>query len=548
MVTATVMVMMKHGDFSKRNWFAFALVIALSQPSPLSAQTIPGLPLSPAPASSTKKDAAKQQVAAPTRDNPQATVAESTGTIDVDKRPDEAKVKEFLEETLAKYPGVYEVHADVKGSVVTLTGHVEDEGVRDRLTQVALKVEGVVFVANNLKTDAQILSAFQLLAKQLGQYVNAITQNWLLFILAIVVFFASLTLARLFTRFSEVLLIPFTGNVLLRSVLGSLLSAVIVGLGLLTSLQIFGMVSAVMSVLGLAGVAALAIGFAFRDITENFIASILLSTRRPFNVGDYVQVAGQAGVVKALNTRATVLLTLEGNTVRIPNATVFKEIVSNSSSASSSRSTFDVLIPYDVSTVQAMDLIGDALKDHEAILKDPPPRALVEELAPAGVKLRAYFWMPTRGVDGFKVNSDAKLKAKVALQKAGIRPPATTFRMVTSEGIPDGVNGAGRDQDDRNGAAADHPPVVSRSQARANLAKDSRAADAAAEVKPADETLEHVRGMSGGDATTEGTNLIACDEKQEEPCSKPDGSQATDSDGAPKESARSSSSEPVKAG
>ena len=357
-------------------------------------------------------------------------------TIDVNKPVNEFKVQDFLEETLAKYPGVYSVHADVDGSVVTLTGHVEDDDVRDRLGQVALKVEGVVFVANQLKTDAQVLSAPQLLTKRLGNYAGVIGQNWLLFLLSIAFVVLALVAARLFSRFGEVLLAPFTPNVMLRSVLASLLSAAIITAGLLAALQVFGVASAVMSVLGLAGVAALAIGFAFRDITENFIASILLSTRRPFNVGDYVEVAGQSGVVKALNTRATVLVTLEGKNVRIPNSTVYKEIVSNSSASTSARSTFDVLIPYDVSTVQAMDLIGAALRDHDAILNDPPPRALVNDLLPTGVNLRVYFWMPTHGIDGFKVNSDAHLKVKVALQQAGIRPPSTPLSVSMAGRVP----------------------------------------------------------------------------------------------------------------
>ncbi len=493
-----------------RAWRVAFVLLSVAAPygaGSAGAQTIPGLPV---PAASAPA-APKQKVAAPTKDNPQATVAESTATIDVEKPVDKFKIKDFLEETLAKYPGVYSVHADVDGSVVTLTGHVEDEEVRDRLGQVALKVEGVVFVANQLKTDAQVLSASEQLFKQLRRYRSSIAQSWLLFLLSVVIFLGTFTAARLFARFSETLLAPFTENVMLRSVLGSIIGLVIIAAGMLAALQVFGVASAVASVFGLAGVAALAVGFAFRDITENFIASILLSTRRPFQIGDYVEVAGQAGVVKGLNTRATILLTLEGKTVRIPNAMVFKEIVTNASAASSSRGTFDILIPYEVSTVQATDLIGATLLEHEAILKDPPPRALVEELTPAGVRLRAYYWMPTRNVDGFKVNSDAKLKAKVALQQAGIRPPAAVFKMESSE--PKQVEAAkpGSYGRIRANEPIDHAPVVTPTQAKANLDHDSKAAAAAAEVKPLDETMQHVRNMSGGDVTAEGKNLIAGD-------------------------------------
>ena len=59
----------------------------------------------------------------------------------------------------------------------------------------------------------------------------------------------------------------------------------------------------------------------------------------------------------------------------------------------------------------------------KGILADPPPRTLVEALEPGGVRLRAYFWSPTQGVDWFQLISDAKLKAKVALQSIGIIAP-----------------------------------------------------------------------------------------------------------------------------
>ncbi len=145
---------------------------------------------------------------------------------------------------------------EVKGSVVTLTGHVEDDAVRDRIREVALKVEGVVFVVNKVKTDAQVLSAFELLMKRLRGYGGVIGQNWLLFVLAMTIIVLSLVLARLFLRYGDVLLKPFSTNPLLNSVLASLFSAAIVLAGLFTALQVFGIAQAVLSVMGLAGVAA----------------------------------------------------------------------------------------------------------------------------------------------------------------------------------------------------------------------------------------------------------------------------------------------------
>jgi small-conductance mechanosensitive channel len=190
--------------------------------------------------------------------------------------------------------------------------------------------------------------------------------------------------------------------------------------GLLLALGALRLTQAVLSILGLSAVVGLAVGFAFRDITENFIASVLLGMRSPFQIGDYVTVAGHSGVVKSLITRATVLVTLEGNHVRIPNSVIFKEIMVNATASPCSRNTFDVLIPYTASTSAAIDAISRALNQQPGVLSNPAPRVLVEALEAEAVRLRAYLWTPTQGADWFRLLSGVKLKAKVELQKAGV--------------------------------------------------------------------------------------------------------------------------------
>ena len=144
-----------------------------------------------------------------------------------------------------------------------------------------------------------------------------------------------------------------------------------------------------MSVLGVSGLVVLAVGFAFRDITENFIASVLLGLRRPFQIGDYVTIAGQSGVVKSLNTRATVLVTLEGKHVRIPNSTIFKEIMVNATASPSFRTSFDVVIPNEASTAAAIDA-------HQ-------PRPARDEGRPAATRRRGRWsrrWSPAGSGSG----------------------------------------------------------------------------------------------------------------------------------------------------
>jgi small-conductance mechanosensitive channel len=92
--------------------------------------------------------------------------------------------------------------------------------------------------------------------------------------------------------------------------------------GLVVALDILNATELLGAVLGAAGVAGLALGFAVRDTIENFIASILLSLRQPFGPRDFVDIDGVQGSVARLTSRATILVSPDGNQIRIPNAAV----------------------------------------------------------------------------------------------------------------------------------------------------------------------------------------------------------------------------------
>jgi small-conductance mechanosensitive channel len=81
--------------------------------------------------------------------------------------------------------------------------------------------------------------------------------------------------------------------------------------------------------IGGTGLIGLVVGIAFRDITENFLASVFLSMQRPFETGDLLEVSGVTGYVQQLNMRTTILMTLDGNLVQIPNANVYKSNLRN---------------------------------------------------------------------------------------------------------------------------------------------------------------------------------------------------------------------------
>ena len=407
----------------RRGIFTGALFLVLAFPistSPLRAQ-IPGIPSPSAPATGTA--ARKSSGSA---EKPKAVTATSEGPITVHQQVPDATLQRFLSKFLPKYPGVRDITVAVDGGVVTLTGQVDDDDSLDEITDVVRRVEGVRVVMNQMQTDDELMTSWRLAGNDLRNIGEYLRRMWLLIVIAVMIVVASVVLAKTFASKAETILAPVLKNVLLRSVAGSVISAFLMLGGLLLALGTLRLTHVVLSIVGVASIVGLAVGFAFRDITENFIASVLLGVRRPFQIGDFITVAGQTGVVKSLNTRATVLVTLEGNHVRIPNATVFKEIMVNSTASPNFRNSFDVKIPIEASTADAINAVSAALKGMNGILDDPPPRALIDALEPDGVRIRVYFWAPTHDTDWGLLLSEAKLKTKVALQKIGAIGGAAT--------------------------------------------------------------------------------------------------------------------------
>ena len=207
-------------------------------------------------------------------------------------------------------------------------------------------------------------------------------------------------------------------------------------LGVYLVLQVAGLTGLAVSLLGGAGVIGIVIGFAFRDIAENFLASLLLSIRRPFSQGDVIGVADFEGVVQTMNTRSTILLTLEGNHVQIPNATVFKSTIVNYTAGPARRVTAEVGIGYDTSIGDTQNLIVDVLRDHDAILNEPPPVVLVDALGSATVNLKAHFWIDGRTLSPQKVRSSALRLIKRALVDHGVPMPDEAREVIFPQGLP----------------------------------------------------------------------------------------------------------------
>ncbi len=252
-----------------------------------------------------------------------------------------------------------------------------------------------------------------------------------LFILAL-----SLGAGVLTTRGARLFLKERIAGALIRNVIARATGVLVFLLGTYIVLRISGLTQLALTVIGSTGLIGLAIGIAFRDITENFLASIFLSMQRPFATGDLVEITGVTGYVQQLNVRTTMLMTLDGNLVQIPNATVYKTNLRNFTTNANRREDFVVGIGYDDSIADAQETARKVLAEHPAILDDPEPSVLVDGLGKSTVNLRVYFWLNGREHSWLKVRSSVIRLVKVAFQKRGISMPDEARGVVFPKGIP----------------------------------------------------------------------------------------------------------------
>jgi small-conductance mechanosensitive channel len=197
-----------------------------------------------------------------------------------------------------------------------------------------------------------------------------------------------------------------------------------------------GLTQLALTVVGGTGLIGLALGIAFRDISENFLASIFLSMQRPFDTGDLVEVSGVTGYVQQLNVRTTILMTLDGNLVQIPNATVYKSNLRNFTTNSNRRDDFLVGIGYDDSINDAQEVARKVLAEHPAVLNDPEPWVLVDSMGKSTINLRIYFWLNGREHSWLKVRSSVIRLVKRAFQKQGISMPDEARGIIFPQGVP----------------------------------------------------------------------------------------------------------------
>jgi len=356
-------------------------------------------------------------------------------TISVEQTVSDQAIEKRLSRIIELSGRVDEPTVKVTEGVVEINGQVSQEEHIEWATAAAMRTEGVIAVVNNLTVPAaekwdldpavsEAMSLYDRMIKALPKIT-----------IALIVLVLTWLLAKLAIGIGTRVLNNRLNNAFVRRLSARMFALPVIVIGIYLVLQLTGLTSLAMTVLGGTGLLGLIIGIAFKDIAENFLASILISIQRPFKIGDYIEVDGHAGVVHSVTTRGTVIMTLEGNHIHIPNSTIYKNTIVNVTANPKIRLQFTVGIGYDDSIHGAQQIALEVVLGHPAVLADPEPQVLVDNLGAATINLEVYFW-----VDGQK-NSTSKVKSAVirlvkkAFDDANISMPDEAREVVFPDGI-----------------------------------------------------------------------------------------------------------------
>lgn len=344
-------------------------------------------------------------------------------------------IERRLRSIYGELDGLQDLQIRVKGGVVELTGEALSSGLRARAESLARQVDGVVEVENRIEevrdVQRRIAPVLQRLAERGWNLVAWLPLGAVAAAIVAVFWLLGWIVGRWDAPFRRIAKNRFLADLMQQVVRAAiLLAGIVIALDLLDATALVG------TVLGAAGILGLALGFALRDTVENYIASLLLSLRQPFSQDDLVQIEGWEGRVLRLTSRATLLMTLDGNHVRIPNAVVYKSVIVNYTRNPSRRFLFDVGVGTEQDLSEVQRLGAATLAGMDGVLDDPPPVATVESLGDSSVVIRLTGWVDQTRAEFIKVRSEAIRLVKQAFDAADVTMPEPIYNLRMSGPAP----------------------------------------------------------------------------------------------------------------
>ncbi|MGJ8696517.1 MAG: mechanosensitive ion channel family protein [Verrucomicrobiaceae bacterium] len=357
----------------------------------------------------------------------QSPIPEEVGVAELPAESD-AGIRARLAEIFRSIDALSNVEVDVVHGVVTLSGKVTSSEASEEAKALAEGLAGVVYVRDLTEGEVEVTARLEPARQKAVEIGRGFLEKLPLIGIAMAVV-AVMWWMGSWLGGRRAWLVKTGLNELSAGLVGRVVKLLVIGLGIFMALEILDATAIAAGILGVAGVAGVALGFAFRNIVENYLAGILLSMRNPFSTGDAVQFGDHLGKVVRLTSRDTVLMTYEGNHLRIPNSLIITSALTNFTRNPFRRFDFAVGVSTELDLTAVRRLGMEALNNVHSVLDDPEPYILVEELGDSTVNIRFFGWVDQREHDFNKSKSEAIRLVKERFDEAGVEMPEPIYRV-----------------------------------------------------------------------------------------------------------------------
>ncbi len=327
------------------------------------------------------------------------------------------------------------IEVKVTAGIVVLTGEAPSRAAIEQAGELAGRVDGVLLVVNEVALQTGLEERVDGAWIELQNRLRSVFGSLPIAGIALLVLAGFWLLARLLrdARWPYRLL---SRRTLLQDLMRQTVFVLVLLLGMIATLRLVDATAVLGTLLGAAGVVGLALGFAFRNIVENYLAGILLAIRQPFRARDQVSIDGARGTVLRMTSSETLLLDLDGNHLRLPNGKVFNGTVVNFTRNPLRRFTVTVGVGTAVDLAATQDLGVAMLGRMNGVVADPGPSARVAALGDSTVTLEFFGWVDQAAANYVKVASEAHRLLKETFDAHGIGMPAPTYNLVFEEASP----------------------------------------------------------------------------------------------------------------
>ncbi|WP_238035767.1 mechanosensitive ion channel family protein [Psychrobacter sp. Ps6] len=458
------------------------------------------------------EEASEPATSLPTPAPPPVISGESTNNGQIETTPTPQKdneIRQRINGIFSEIEGLQAVNVSVSQGVVTLTGETANEKKAQQAINLTNRLTDVVTVDDNinrtLDVQENVSTVYQGLKVQLENLVKALP-----LLLVGIVIFALVTWFGSWLSNRKRMWQRLTPNPFVAELLSQTVKVIFIIFGLILGLSLIGAETILGTLLGGAGVIGIAVGFAVKDTIENYIASLMLSIRQPFRARDQVVINGQEGIVVRLTSRATILMTLDGNQLRIPNAEVFKGTILNYTKNPERRFTFELGVDANDDPLAAIKVGLDAIGTLAFVLDEPKAIAVIINVGDSNIVLEFQVWVDQSETDFAKARSIAIRETKHALENEGFSLPEPIYRLRFNDKLEKAIehmqNSTSSAKSDMTITSTTPEPTLThqnnenpiddkdkkQAKARAKVILQGRNADEVLDARPDDKLMEKV--------------------------------------------------------